>query len=366
MVGNERPNRKRAIVCATQALFPPGQRVWIITGLTMLLFLLVMVSHPLAQDQVALTILHTNDLHAMMLPFEEEGQMVGGFSRLSTLVQQVRAEGGNVLLVDAGDTFVEDQHLMGNYFRGEPVIKVMNQMGYDLAVPGNHDFELGTGVLAQRIGEASFPYLAANIVAGEEPGSEARELISRLKPCVIVPVAGIRVAFLGLTQPLHDFAGLEIEDTVQMAEEYVPLLRQEADLVVVVTHQDIVRDYEIVDRVAGIDLLLDAHEHDIVFDGGQWRNGTLLAKTSAWGRELGRVDLILEQDGGRFRLKEAQASMLLVTAAVAGDAEVDRILEPYVHQADRYRFLVISAVVVGVLLVAAVLVLLMRRALKEA
>lgn len=93
----------------------------------------------LAQDEISLTILHTNDLHAIMLPFEEEGKMVGGFSRISTLVQEVREEEENVILVDAGDTIMEDRHLMANYFRGEPVIKIMNQMGYDLAVPGNHD-----------------------------------------------------------------------------------------------------------------------------------------------------------------------------------------------------------------------------------
>jgi 5'-nucleotidase/UDP-sugar diphosphatase len=331
-----------------------------------LLFALASVSAPAAQDQVTLTILHTNDLHAMMLPFEENGQMVGGFSRLATLIQQVRQEGGNVLLVDAGDTFIEDQHLEGNYFRGEPVVKAMNQMGYDLAVPGNHDFEHGIGVLAQRIGEANFDYLAANIVAGQDPGSDARSLLDRLQPYVILPVAGVKVGFLGLTQPLHDLAGLTIEDTVQVAKEYIPRLRQEADLVVVITHQDIARDYEIVDQVPGIDLLLDAHEHSVMFDGGQWRNGTLLAKTSAWGRELGRVDLILEPDGSGFRLREARASLLPVTAAVAADPSIDRILAPYLHEADRYRSLLIPALVGAGLLIVVVLVLLMRRALKEA
>jgi 2',3'-cyclic-nucleotide 2'-phosphodiesterase (5'-nucleotidase family) len=343
-----------------------GKRAGIVCSLAMILSALVGLAFPLAQDQVSITILHTNDLHAMMLPFEEEGQMVGGFSRLSTLVQRVRQEEGAVVLVDAGDTFLEDQHFMGNYFRGEPVVKLMNQMGYDLGVPGNHDFEFGPEVLAQRIGEADFPYLAANIVAGEDPDKDALELVSRLKPYVILPVAGVRIGFLGLTQPLHDFPGLEIRDTVEVAQEYVPQIRQEADLVVLITHQEVIRDHEIVDRVDGIDLLLAAHEHAVVYEHGQRRKNTLIAKTSAWGRELGRIDLVLEQEAGRFRLEEARASLMPVTAEVAEDPEINQTLEPYIHQAGRYRTLLIPALVGAVLLVVGVLVILMRRSLKEA
>jgi 5'-nucleotidase/UDP-sugar diphosphatase len=330
-----------------------------------LLFSLAALPVTAAQEQVVITILHTNDLHAMMIPFEEEGQMVGGFSRISTLINQVRRETEPVLLVDAGDALVEDQHLEGNYFRGEPVIKFMNQMGYDLAVPGNHDFEFGLKVLAQRAGEARFPYLAANIVPVADAKQEALEATALLKPYIVSSAAGVRVGFLGLTQPLHDFPGIEIRDTVQVSAELVPRIRQEADLVVVVTHQDQARDFEIVDRVLGIDLLLAAHEHANVYEHGLQRGETLIAKTSAWGREVGRVKLTLARGVAGWELEEAAASLMPVTAAVEEDPEVNRLLEPYLNQADRYRSWLIPILVVIVLGICMLLVLLMRRALKE-
>jgi 5'-nucleotidase/UDP-sugar diphosphatase len=341
-----------------------GRLVGIALG-AVLLFTLAALPVTAAQEQVVVTILHTNDLHAMMTPFEEEGQMVGGFSRISTLINQVRRETEPVLLVDAGDALVEDQHLEGNYFRGEPVIKFMNQMGYDLAVPGNHDFEFGLQVLAQRAGEAGYPYLAANIVPAADAKQEALEATALLKPYIVSSVAGVRVGFLGLTQPLHDFPGIEIRDTVQVAAELVPRIRQEADLIVLVTHQDQARDFEIVDRVLGIDLLLAAHEHANVYEHGLQRGETLIAKTSAWGREVGRVKLTLARGVAGWELEEAAASLMPVTAAVEEDPEVNRLLEPYLNQAGRYRSWLIPILVVVVLGICMLLVLLMRRALKE-
>ncbi|MBU0702645.1 MAG: bifunctional metallophosphatase/5'-nucleotidase [Chloroflexi bacterium] len=319
-----------------------------------------------AQDQVSLTILHTNDLHGIMLPFEEEnGEVVGGFSRIATLVQQVRQEEENVLLVDAGDTIMEDQHLMANYFRGEPVVRLMNQIGYDLAVPGNHDFEFGLDVLAQRISEADATYLAANIVAAEDADQAALELISQIEPYAILSVSGVRIGFLGLTQPLHEFPGIQIKDTVQVAQEYVPQIREEADVVVVITHQKLARDYEIVDQVEGIDILIAAHVHDVVFEHGLMRNGTLIAKTSCWGREVGRVDLTVEKGPDGFHLKDAQASLLHVTSDVAEDEEINRIIEPYLNQTRRYQVYLVSGVVCLFLVIIAVLVILMRRSSRD-
>jgi 5'-nucleotidase/UDP-sugar diphosphatase len=179
-------------------------------------------------------------------------------------------------------------------------------------------------------------------------------------------VAGVRIGFLGLTQPLHDFPEIEIRDTVQVAGEMVPRIRQEADLMVLVTHQEQVRDYEIVDRVPGIDLLLAAHEHANVFEQGLQRGDTLIAKTSAWGREVGRVELTLTWGAAGWELEKAVASLMPVTAAVEEDAEINRILEPYLHQAGRYRAWLIPILVVVLLGIAALLVLLMRRALREA
>ena len=332
-----------------------------------MVFVLILGPALLAQDQVPVTILYTNDLHAMLSPFEDEstGKAAGGFSRISSLVEQVRQEEENVLLVDGGDSFVADHHLEGYYFQGEPVVKAMNQMDYDLAVPGNHDFELGLGVLAQRVREADFPYLAANIVAADKADQGAQELLSQTKPYVVIPVGDIKIGVLGVTQPLHDFPGIKIEDPVEVAQTYVPKIRQEADIVVVVAHQELEPDYRIVDQVDGIDLLLAAHDHGVLFDHGLMRNGTLIFKTSSWGREVGRIDLVAERGADGFHLQEAEVSLLPVTSETSEDPAMVQLLEPYLSQAGRYRSLLIPVLVGVGLLVLAMLFLLMRRAMRE-
>jgi 2',3'-cyclic-nucleotide 2'-phosphodiesterase (5'-nucleotidase family) len=357
--GRQKPPDRR------QSLLGLCRRLGAACTFASVVFLLGSVPSPAAQDQVSLTILQTNDLHGIMMPFEEEGKTVGGLSRVSSLIQAVRREEENVLLVDGGDTIMEDQHLMANYFRGEPVIRIMNQIGYDLAIPGNHDFEFGLDVLAQRITEASFTYLAANIVPTENANEAALALTSHLEPYVVLSVVGVRIGFLGLTQPLHGFSGIQIEDTVQVAQEYVPQIRKEADIVVVVTHQDLARDYEIVDKVEGIDILLAAHEHDVIFEHGLMRGETLIAKTSCWGREVGRIDLTVERGPDGFYLKDAKASLLLVTSEVAEDDAVNRILEPYLNQTRQYQVRLIFGLVLGFLAIVAVLVFLILRSRED-
>lgn len=147
-----------------------------------------------------------------------------------------------------------------------------------------------------------------------------------------------------------------------MAEEYVPRIKEQADLVVVLTHQELERDYEIVDTVEGIDILLAAHEHDIIFEHGLMRNDTLIFKTSAWGREVGRIDLTVNRGPDGFHLEEAKATLLLVNSEVAEDEAVNRTIEPYVNQTKRYQTYLIVSMIGIFLAIVAVLFFLMRRA----
>jgi 2',3'-cyclic-nucleotide 2'-phosphodiesterase (5'-nucleotidase family) len=95
------------------------------------------------------------------------------------------------------------------------------------------------------------------------------------------------------------------------------------------------------------------------------RNGTLIAKTSAWGREVGKVDLAIEKGPDGFRLADVQASLLLVTSEVAEDEEINRILESYVSQTRRYRTYMILCIIGAFLGIVAVLAFLVRRAIKS-
>ena len=116
-----------------------------------------------APNAVTATILHTNDFHGNL---ELSGSNPGA-ARVADVIEGVRSDltAGTVVLVDAGDMM--QGSLLSNLFHGESTIDVYNQMGYQVATFGNHEFDWGQTVLAERVGEASFPFVSANIVQND-------------------------------------------------------------------------------------------------------------------------------------------------------------------------------------------------------
>src|SRR5690554_7745587 len=158
--------------------------------LALVLVTLFAVNLPLMAAEII--ILHTNDVHSRLESHLLQGLQLeqGGRVRLATLVEEVRSKYGreNVLLLDAGDSM----HNMNidNLFGGLPSIEVMNVMGYDAFTPGNHEFNYGQEVLAERILDANFPTLAANVT--RQDGSLFAGYSALIKD-----VNGIKVGIIG-------------------------------------------------------------------------------------------------------------------------------------------------------------------------
>ncbi|HHS96100.1 MAG TPA: bifunctional metallophosphatase/5'-nucleotidase, partial [Phaeodactylibacter sp.] len=110
-----------------------------------------------------LTILHTNDWHSRIEPFPMDGgrnQGLGGIARRAQMVQQIRKESEEVLLLDSGDIFQGTPYF--NFYKGEPEMKLMSALGYDAATIGNHDFDAGVEGLHKVLPFASFPLVSSN------------------------------------------------------------------------------------------------------------------------------------------------------------------------------------------------------------
>ena len=108
-----------------------------------------------------LTILHTNDMHSHIHPFESgRNKGVGGMAQRSTIIKKIRDEGNQVLLLDAGDIFQGTPYF--NTYGGELELKLMSEMGYDASTIGNHDFDNGLDGLQKQLPHANFPFLIAN------------------------------------------------------------------------------------------------------------------------------------------------------------------------------------------------------------
>ena len=128
-----------------------------------------------AQEAPAYTlrVLHTNDHHSHLEPVAVGDKMLGGVARRATLINQIRAQGGNTLLVDGGDVF--QGTLFFNQYQGQADLYFYNALGYEGMAVGNHEFDKGQQVLADFAKGAKFPLLSANTVI--DPASPLYGLI---------------------------------------------------------------------------------------------------------------------------------------------------------------------------------------------
>src|SRR5271157_3725780 len=140
---------------------------------------------PLAAEVRSLTILHSNDLHARLLPLENHH---GGFASLATVVRRERAGCTDCIYLNAGDLVQGTP--VSTIFKGLPVYRIANLLGFDAATLGNHEFDYGWQQVRRFLKTANYPIVSANLVDGQ-----GRLMTSR--PCTILKVNGLRVAVIG-------------------------------------------------------------------------------------------------------------------------------------------------------------------------
>ena len=241
-----------------------------------LIVLLIVPTSGLAKIY-SLTILHTNDHHGHFAKFDPYPvKEVGGLAAQSTLINIIRAEmentGGHILVLSAGDinTGVPESDMLD----AEPDIKMMNLIGYDAMTLGNHEFDNSLDVLMKQRKWAEFPFLSANIIKK----SDGKPLVD---PYTIKELGGLKVAIYGLTTeetPVlvmpENVEGLEFKNIIESSKSLIPKLRQEADVVIALTHLGFFDesgggyhsggDFKLAEDVDGIDVIIGGHSHTVV------------------------------------------------------------------------------------------------------
>lgn len=291
-------------------------------SLVLVLGLLIGPVHNLAfaeeGDVVKLTIIHTNDVHSRVVGSEDS---LIGYAKLATLVKEMRKE-GNVLLLDAGDT--THGLPIATISNGESIIKLMNQMGYDAMVPGNHDFNYGYDRLIELNRMADFPILAANVI--REDGTRD------LEEYTIIEIDGIKVGIFGLTTQETKFKsnpknteGININDPVAVAEEMVKKLKEEdVKLVIALAHigmdeESNPKTTDIAKKVQGIDIIIDGHSHTML-EEGEVIGDTLIVQTGEYLKNIGVVNVELAD--GKISKKEAKLMTFEDALALKEDEEI--------------------------------------------
>lgn len=292
-------------------------------GLAVALLLLLAGPQGALSARQHIVIVHQNDLHGRLDPIDDEGRSAGGFARIATLVEAIRRQHpDSVLWLDAGDTWHGTP--LANLFAGSPVVEALNEAGLDAMVLGNHDFNFGQAMLAERAAEAAFPVLSANVVRDE--GGD-----TIVPPSAVFAVGGLRVAVLGLTTPetatsMHPgtLACLRFLDPVDVAAAAVPRLRKEADLVVVLSHLGFEADRELAGQVPGIDVIVGGHTHTALYEAVAVGD-TLIVQAGEHGRWLGVLELTVED--GRVA---AHASRLMpINHAIEPHPRVHAVIEAW-------------------------------------
>jgi len=263
------------------------KRLYIFLSIIFLVFFIS--SFALCEDTV-IRLLYVNDFHG----FAEEqrsdftGGMVGGAPYLAGMIDRLRQDRPSLLL-SAGDMIQGSN--WANLFQGKSVIEIMNRMGFDAMALGNHEFDFGIDTLKERIKEARFPYLGANIIG-----------LEGIQPFIIKELKGVRIAIIGLATeetPIYthpdNVRGLIFQLPFDTAERCIKELRDKVDVIIVLSHLGFHNDMVLAQKVGDIDVIVGGHSHTKI------EKPVLIGKTvivQAWehGKVLGVLDLTL-RDG---------------------------------------------------------------------
>lgn len=217
-----------------------------------------------------LLILHTNDTHSCVLPLNPNlaDTMLagrGGFLRRAAMIDQMRKEDKDLLLLDSGDFSQGSPYY--TMFKGDVETELMNIMGYDAATIGNHEFDFGLENMARIFRKAKFPIVCANY---DFTGTVVEGLV---KPYVIIKRKGVRIGIFGLSPKLDGLvmastcAGIRYSDPIKTANAVADKLKNEekCDVVICLSHlgwdEAGLNDMEMMAKTRNIDLVLGGHSH---------------------------------------------------------------------------------------------------------
>lgn len=286
---------------------------------------------------VQLTILSTNDIHGGLEQVSKDrgsDRPIGGAAWLAAAIETERAKNPDgTILLDGGDIY--QGTALSNLTEGRATIHALNAMDYDAAALGNHEFDWGIPIMVDRIEQAEFPMLAANVFLKETGDRPAWAT-----PYTVVERQGVKIAILGLITPNtpsvtmpDNVAHLDFADPVAIANHWIPILVPDlADAVVLLCHiGGFQRDGEISGHM--LDLARGA-EGEIAVVGGHTHqrvagvvDDTVLLEAGSSMRWLGRADLTFDRE--TRTVTQARAEVLTVFADGDPDQEVAGIVASY-------------------------------------
>ncbi len=265
------------------------------------------------KDLVHLTVLHTNDMHSRIESFPADHKKYpgqGGMLAMGRMVNAVRDEVGEVLLLDAGDIFQGTPYF--NEFGGELEFKMMSQLRYDCSTMGNHDFDNGLEGFDRMLKHAEFPFVTSNYDFSDTllNGKTLPHKIIQKKGLKI-GIFGVGVAFEGLVSK-KNYGNTQYLDPIEVANKKAAYLKQEekCNLVICLSHLGYqykstkVCDIDLAQQTEHISLIIGGHTHTFLPKAETYSNKSgkkVVVNQAGWSAlSLGRVDFVFSKKTGEL------------------------------------------------------------------
>ncbi|WP_226064386.1 bifunctional metallophosphatase/5'-nucleotidase [Kaistella polysaccharea] len=231
---------------------------------------------PKDDGKITITFVQINDVYEIA---PMQGGKIGGVARVATLKKQELTKNPNTVMVMAGDflspSVYNSLKYDGKRIRGRQMVESLNAAGLDLAVFGNHEFDIKEDELQDRINESTFKWIASNTFHKTATGvlpfvkitSSGKEPFPETYIMNIQDQDGTKakIGFIGLTIPFNKADYVTYTDKFAAAEKLYNQLKNSCDAVVAITHLAVAQDSILARRLPGLALIMGGHEHDMQF-----------------------------------------------------------------------------------------------------
>ena len=264
-------------------------------------------------DLKKITILHTNDVHSHIDPFPNNDPLnpnSGGVIARANLINSIKKENPNTLILDAGDVFQGTPYF--NFFEGEIELKLMSKMGYNASTLGNHEFDNGIEKLAKSLKHADFSFLNSNYTFKNTP------IEDKIKKYQIFNIDDVKIGVFGLGIELNGlvekklYEGINYLDPIEISNDITNELKfhHHCDLIICLSHlgfsysknKNIMCDLILAKKTKNIDLIIGGHTHTFLDKPIEIKNlddkNVLINQVGCFGINLGKIDFYFSNSKG--------------------------------------------------------------------
>lgn len=285
-----------------------------------------------ATEPIHLVILHINDPHGKLTPYDEnDTKNVGGMTRVATLIKKLKSENpNNTIVLHAGDELSRGDDVT-TCFSGESNMLVIEASGFDAFTPGNGDFYSGASNLVKQTSLMKVPVVNANITY-KDSGKQI------FPSYIIKEINGLRIAILGLgviREEHPSSRNLKLNDPIQVAKELLPEISGKSDIIIALTHIGLGADVLLAQKCPEIDVIVGGHTHNkldepMLVPRKDGDGNVVIVQAGEYTRFLGKLDIDIQKNkSDQYEVVKSDENLITIDSTIKEDEIASAIIEKY-------------------------------------